>query len=69
MALGAAAGEGVIAGAGVRGWSAATAGAKAEQHNATAIAAARAIEAIPRSELSYNMGLSFLVIRAMMHPL
>ena len=60
--VGAAAGAGVIAGVLVEGWSAAITGAAAARHNATAIAVARAIEARPRSEPSYIIGLNFLVI-------
>src|SRR6476620_5965377 len=57
-----AAGAGVTAGAFVGGWSAAITGAAAARHNATATAVARAIETRPRSELSYIIGLNFLVI-------
>jgi hypothetical protein len=59
---GAAAGAGVITGVFVGGWSAAITDAETTKHNAAATAAARAIEARPRSELSYIIGLGFLVI-------
>src|SRR6476619_1315234 len=55
-------GVGVIAGVLVEGWSAALRGAATAKHSAAAIAVARAIEARPRSELSYIIGLNFLVI-------
>src|SRR6478672_9074227 len=58
----AAAGAGVIAGVLVEGWSAARRGAATAKHSAAAIAVARAIETRPRSELSYIIGLNFLVI-------
>src|SRR6185503_2995624 len=60
--VGAAAGAGVIAGVLVEGWSAALRGAATAKHSAAAIAVARAIETRPRSELSYIIGLNFLVI-------
>src|SRR4249920_3864344 len=60
--VGAAAGAGVIAGVLVEGWSAALRGAATAKQSAAAIAVARAIETRPRSELSYIIGLSFLVI-------
>src|SRR4249919_2727062 len=60
--VGAAAGAGVIAGVLVEGWSAALRGAATAKHSAATIAVARAIETRPRSELSYIIGLNFLVI-------
>src|SRR6476619_1974067 len=60
--VGAAAGAGVIAGVLVEGWSAALRGAATAKQSAAAIAVARAIETRPRSELSYVIGLNFLVI-------
>src|SRR6476469_6260362 len=60
--VGAAAGAGVIAGVLVEGWSAALRGAATAKHSAAAIAVARAIETRPRLELSYIIGLNFLVI-------
>src|SRR6478752_1644310 len=60
--VGAAAGAGVIVGVLVEGWSADLRGAATAKHSAAAIAAARAIETRPRSELSYIIGLNFLVI-------
>src|SRR4249919_2406336 len=60
--VGAADGAGVIAGVLVKGWSAALRGAATAKHSAAAIAVARAIETRPRSELSYIIGLNFLVI-------
>ena len=49
--------------------SSAPAGGAAPKHKATAIAVARAIEARPRSEPLYIIGLNFLVIRALRHRL
>jgi hypothetical protein len=48
--------------------SAADAARAVPKHNATAIAAAHAIEARPRSESSYIIGLSFLVISGAAAP-
>src|SRR5512144_109865 len=57
-------GVGVIADEGAGGSSAAIAGVKAApRHKATAIAVARAIEATPRPETSYIIGLSIRVHR------
>ena len=67
--VGAAAGAGVIAGVLVEGWSAALRGAATAKHSAAAIAVARAIETRPRSELSYIIGLNFLVIPGADAPL
>src|SRR6478609_7159883 len=67
--VGAVAVAGVVAGVLVEGWSAALRGAATPKHSAAEIAVARAIETRPRSELSYIIGLNFLVIPGADAPL